>query len=143
MVIILIIVSCTQIDVKSVLEKYLWQKNLVLIFAPVENDEQFVKQQKIINHILPEIRNAELVQWKLVHNDRIVINKETKPHLFTKPFYKYFKVNPDEFAIIIIGKDGVEKLKSNKLISYESLVGHLDISLEFHHTLDEIKKLNL
>lgn len=118
--------SCARADVQQLFENYLWEKRIILVFAP-DREHEFLKQQvNILDRNENGLKNRDIIRWVFINHDLVSVDGKHMPHLGTTPFYEAFKINPKEFAFILIGKDGEEKLRRNNVVEIEELFSIID-----------------
>lgn len=122
----LLTTSCTRADVGDAFERYLWQNRILLVFAPRLNNSDFQQQISALEKAQDELKERDIVLWSFVNLEQVIGQSEHKAHLSTNPFYKEFDVNRRDFAVILIGKDGEEKLRQNKALKIETLLDTID-----------------
>lgn len=102
-----------------------WEKRILLVFAAEETAAQ--KEQLEIFDRNPEgMKERELVVYeitgsKVVHPDGSQSGKEAADKL-----RKHYEVSEQQFSVILIGKDGSEKLRQNEVLSAEKLFAVID-----------------
>ncbi|MEM7617307.1 MAG: DUF4174 domain-containing protein [Pseudomonadota bacterium] len=116
------ITGCKNDDVALLFDQYIWEKRVLLIFAPEFENKLLKEQSDIINKNTAGFKERHLVTWILVDNEYVTIDQEYKPQLPVGIFYEYFNVKNDEFTVILLGKDGEEKFRqNNKLLTKQKL----------------------
>lgn len=120
------IASCSGADVGRLMEKYMWQKRVLLIFSPALENKEFQQQDALLEQNKTELKERDVTVWYIIHNDRVVVDGHIKPQLGTPPFYKHYAISPDDFTIILLGKDGDEKLRKKNMLKAEKLFSTID-----------------
>lgn len=121
-----LVTACSAPDVGRLFEQYMWKNRVVLVFTPqFENANYKAQLQEVLAH-LTALKERDVVVWTLENNSRVSVNQEHKPQLPTRPFYKHFKVDPDQFSLVLLGKDGTEKLRKNSVLSMKELFSTID-----------------
>lgn len=93
------------------LDQYRWKNRILLVFAPDPQDQHLMDQLSLLN-----ASRAGLVDRDL---KVIVVNPKSNTSLPTadsKHLYQVYKVEKDTFRVVLIGKDGTEKLRTNQPI---------------------------
>lgn len=108
------------------LDDYQWKNRLVLIFAPAENNRIYKEQIEELNSSAEGMRDRDLKVFHLFREgasfgDEKQLNNSTVDTLYNK-----FKVEPGNYLIILIGKDGTEKLRKSSLLKTEKLFALID-----------------
>lgn len=94
------------------LDQYRWKNRILLVFAPDPQDQHLMDQLSLLN-----ASRAGLVDRDL---KVIVVNPKSNTSLPTadsKHLYQVYKVEKDTFRVVLIGKDGTEKLRASQPIS--------------------------
>ena len=89
-------------------------RRIVYIFGSGEQEAQVVQQYKLFQERGPECRERDL--------DIIIVQKSVDP----KRLYKHHGVHLDSFAVVLIGKVGTEKYRSDQITQPEELFGLID-----------------
>ncbi|MEM9591611.1 MAG: DUF4174 domain-containing protein [Pseudomonadota bacterium] len=97
---------------QSTLDRYQWDKRPVLVFAPSERDRNHAEQIEILKAGLPGLAERD-----------IVVLSDTNPQK-SKPFRDTLRI--EGFEVVLIGKDGGVKLRSNTPVSLEQLFQRID-----------------
>lgn len=124
---VITISACETHHISEVFEKYLWQKRVVLVFAPDLSSELLLEQEKMLTQDEEGIKERDIVKWILVKGETVVVDGRHQPHMPTGHFYDYFELNSDVFTVMVIGKDGTEKLRQHHTtISLDELFAMID-----------------
>ncbi len=96
------------------LDELRWNERVLLIYAPVGSEKQLGRQEALLR-----LHDAELTERDVTP---IVLRTRTEnPEIF-----KRFKLSDAGFTLLLIGKDGGEKLRSHEVISPETLCRLID-----------------
>ena len=110
----------------SVLEHYLWHSRLLMIFAPsIENPELKAALSQI------ELQESELIDRDLVvglfiQNGVSELGDSTLSPAYATDMSTLFSINEGEVSTILIGKDGVEKLRFAEIPDLEQIFSTID-----------------
>lgn len=83
------------------LDQYKWKSRLLLIFAPSGDDPNYLEQQRMLEGREAELAERETLVMQLV-------DAPTQPP--TLPLRERFGIGIDQFAVVLVGKDGGAKL---------------------------------
>lgn len=119
-------VSCSRADVGTMFEDYLWQNRLVLVFSPRADDGRLSRQREYFAETADGLKTRDIVQWEFVYLESVTVNGTQKVHLSTNPFYNEFDMGIRDFAVILIGKDGEIKHRTDKPIASQELFSIID-----------------
>ncbi len=123
----LLLAACSSLDVGRLMEEYLWEKRVLLVFTPSADHPHYQAMNQRLPGLPESLRQRDVVIWRIIEDTQISINGELKPQLPTKPFYDYFKVEKGSFAVILLGKDGEEKHRGNKDIGTSCVETIIDL----------------
>ena len=97
------------------LSDFLWKNRLLLVFAPNADDQQLQDTFRIL-----KLNHAGLEERQMV------VIRSLASHDGLDPLRQRFEVTPDEFRIILIGKDGGAKDQSGRVIDICSIFNLID-----------------
>jgi hypothetical protein len=89
-------------------------RRIVYIFGSGEQEAQVAQQYKLFQERGPECRERDL--------DIIIVQKSVDP----KRLYKHHGVHSDSFAVVLIGKDGTEKYRSDRVTQPDQIFRLID-----------------
>lgn len=120
------VVLHAQADEEFQLSHYRWENRLLLIFAPSQKSADYKKQLEELQGREDGMLDRDLKTFRLFTEETSIgdgheINKE-----IVESLYRKFDVQPGSFAIILIGKDGTEKLRKESLLNTGKLFGLID-----------------
>lgn len=120
--------ACAEASVPQFMESYLWQNRVVIIFTPAVNDLTYGMQHAALSkdEMQQKLEERDIVRIDIIGDERVTINGETKPRLFSSPFRAYYNVLTQEYGFILIGKDGEEKLRSSEFVLPDTLLNLID-----------------
>jgi len=104
----------------------------VLVFAPGLDDPQLVEQFNRLKAAPIDLKSRDVLYVPIVpegHNQPIPGSRVPTARLSEDELAAmrhHFKVEPDEFLVILIGKDGEEKLSSRSPVPVERLKSLID-----------------
>jgi hypothetical protein len=94
----------------------------LLVFSPSANDPRAEKQLQIISPHAAEANDRAMPVITLAHDAPVTVFSLTEQ----KNLRSRFHIAPNQFVVILIGKDGGEKLRSAQPIAYEKLAATID-----------------
>jgi len=113
-------------DVGQVFESYLWQKRVVLVFSPDQNNRSYSNQMRVFDAVQAGMLERDIAQWVIIENTLVTKEGGILPHVGTPKLYRHFDVSTQKFTVILLGKDGEEKLRSHDVVSPEKLFALID-----------------
>jgi hypothetical protein len=98
---------------EDVLNEYRWKNRPILLFAPSKADSAFQQIDKNINGLQDELDDRDIVLFQLFTAGKsaagdTLLDEETAAEL-----YRIYDVNPEAVTLVLIGKDGGEKLRQH------------------------------
>lgn len=100
------------------LEAYKWEKRLLLLFATSQDDTELVRQKELIRNNRSGIDERQLEVLDLVPGSNAASMRED--------LLKNFDVKAGSYTLLLIGKDGQEKYRSQKAIPLEEVFKIID-----------------
>lgn len=101
------------------------QARPLLIFAPTTTDARLEIQLRTLQEHAAQASDRQLVPIGLVYRNPSPTAAQLSPEEETV-VRRRFNVDPTAFVVILIGKDGGEKLRSSKPFSMQQLNGTID-----------------
>lgn len=106
------------------LTKHRWKDRLILVFSNTSGNPSAVEQLARFKDEMKGMEERDLLVYCIT--PKRVIGPKGESEMTADWFYKYYKVGKDEFNVILIGKDGGEKLRSEELIPPEKIFELID-----------------
>lgn len=113
------------------LENHQWQNRILLIFAPSAQHPSYQQQLQQF-----EGQEGELIDRELLvvhsfatgnsHVNGLAANRQLIEAASTDRLRQQFSITPDEFAVILIGKDGTPKREERSPISLTVVFDQID-----------------
>lgn len=97
----------------------------VLIFAPRPDDPQMEIQVRTLQEHAAEAQDRDLAVIAIPYGSPSPSRLQLVPEE-CEAARRRFHVSPEDFAVILLGKDGTEKLRSGKPISMNTLSATID-----------------
>lgn len=94
------------------LENYRWQNRLLLIFAPDTTDSDYRRQRAWLEE--QELRDRDLLVFYFFDQDPGYLANKLIPVEAAAVAQEQFEIDPEQFAVILIGKDGGVNLRSDQ-----------------------------
>lgn len=108
------------------LSDYRWKNRLILLFAPDLKHTSLRQQHELLRADQQGLDERDLLVFSVLPNQ--VINEETntKKTESAAELRKRYHVSKEDFLIILIGKDGSEKLRSDTVVTRGELYARID-----------------
>jgi hypothetical protein len=97
------------------LKTFQWKNRLLLVFAPSAADPEVQKQRSLVEEKSSGFHDRDLLVFILAEQ------KGGEKALETQ-----FRIRPKSFTVLLIGKDGTEKLRQDSVIQPEKLFRVVD-----------------
>lgn len=110
----------------GLLERYTWQNRLLLIFAPSAEDSRLRQQQEILASNADGLLDRDLVILRLLPDSEPRIDNQPAGGVDSASIYRDFAVEPGDFRLLLVGKDGTLKLSSDSPVPTARLFGLID-----------------
>lgn len=110
----------------KMLEKYKWKKRPLLLFAPSAQNAAYHRQKEVIQANKAGLEDRDMVVIELIGEDSVIVNGTQQKGLHGKELRSRFEVPQEAFSVILVGKDGTEKQRSNEAVALEELFGLID-----------------
>jgi len=114
--------SCENSSIDDVMEQFLWQKNIILIFSPYHDQTAFKAQIEALANDREALKAHDFVIWEFIFDDTSTLNGHHKPQLPPRAFFKHFGVDSDVFSVIVLGKDGEEVLRRGEVVGGDEIL---------------------
>ena len=108
------------------LNAYQWENRLLLLFASSEEDQAYLTLKKEIDRQAMEVKDRDLlIFYVLERGESRLDQKHLSPDqaLFLK---KHLSVASGRFTIILIGKDGGEKIRQESAVDLKEIFAIID-----------------
>jgi len=97
------------------IEKHQWQNRVLLVFSTLENENTEMQITELMNQ-KDELLERDLILYQIDEKsiNELISNNEIE--YSSRLVYEYYRVPQSEFRVILIGKDGGNKLSKNQYI---------------------------
>ncbi|OUJ74226.1 DUF4174 domain-containing protein [Hymenobacter crusticola] len=95
-----------------------WQKRIVLLYAPTSDNAEFKQQKSLLAQEQGATRSRDIQVLELVATQLSAADKQY--------LQQQVKVDPAQFAVLLIGKDGGVKLRQKEALTTQELFGTID-----------------
>ncbi|WP_161889856.1 DUF4174 domain-containing protein [Pontibacter russatus] len=109
------------------LEKYKWKKRPLLLFSPSGSNPDYLRQKENIQADAPGLRERDMVVVvELVGPDKVYIDGALQRRRRSQTLRARFRVPPESFTVLLIGKDGTEKSRNTSPVGLDKIFGRID-----------------
>jgi hypothetical protein len=108
------------------LNSFKWKNRLLFFFASSEEDRFYLALKEEITRQGMEIRDRDLLVFEVFEKGESRLGKEHLSSGQVLALRKHLSVRSGQFMIILIGKDGGEKLRQDRLVELKEIFGIID-----------------
>jgi hypothetical protein len=127
-----VMTSFSQQSSKQPLASLTDRNRVLLVFAPASSDPNFANQQKFFKDQASQASERDLIlipvlaKWTSNDTDLRKENASFTSETEQTSLRTRYKIQPTEFTVILVGKDGGEKLRSRTPVTMEKLSELID-----------------
>jgi hypothetical protein len=110
-------------EIEFTLSEYQWQNRILLVFAPSTDSSQYRQQMKAWQADVAGVDDRDLKLVQILGTGENQIDGRSLTSASAERLRQQFGINPEEFAVILVGKDGTEKQQSQT---------PMDLAMLFH-----------
>lgn len=111
---------------QSTLDPYRWENRLVLLFATDTTDISLQKQFDLLTKEKEKVTDRDLIFFLIGTENGRTSDAQILANIETQALRKKFNVPENQFAILLIGKDGTEKLRRWEVIKPQEIFDLID-----------------
>ncbi len=119
------IASCMQAQ-ENPLAKHRWEHRVILVFAPDTESTDFQQQLDILTSDSAGMKDRDLFVYHLFPKGGTVADGGDLAAETVRALRQRYRIEPSDFTTILIGKDGGEKLRTEKPLPLEKLFDTID-----------------
>ncbi len=112
--------AATATQAQSALETHTWQDRVLLVFAPNPSSQWLATQRQIVRSAGSAFADRNLIAVEVV-GDQVIGASNTAAYL-----RNFYRVPPEAFKALLIGKDSGVKLVSSEPLSAQQLNATID-----------------
>jgi hypothetical protein len=113
------------LDATRLMPDLIWEKRVLLVFTPDEQDAGFRRQESILQSINAGLDERDMTVIRAFADDRVVLDEQSHAQSAAS-FYQRFAVSSNEFRVILVGKDGTVKLDRDSAVTGDDLFALID-----------------
>jgi len=98
----------------SALDAYTWKKRVLLVFTAHPKHALYQEQIKAFEQATAGVLDRDLVVFKVVGNEGYTPDHKRLTKFQNQQLRKHYEVPSIQFQVILIGKDGGEKMRTIK-----------------------------
>ena len=108
------------------LNTYQLKNRLLLIFAPAKDNPDYQRQMQLVEGKLAGFQERDLIAIELLAEGTSQAEMQTLNEAEAASLRSEFNVAPEEFRVILIGKDGTAKRRDQKPVAPEVIFNQID-----------------
>lgn len=108
------------------LSNYLWENRLLLVFAPSEADPNYQQQMQSFEATQAGFADRDLLLIELLADGNSHLNDEAIAQEDVEAVRSRYGAAPEDFTVILIGKDGTQKRQDIEPVSAEAIFSEID-----------------
>lgn len=113
------------LEADRVMAEMVWEKRVLLLFAPDREGADLRQQDAILTAAGRGLIDRDLVVIRAFADDLVSLDGRRHPES-AAGFYRRFAVDPAEFRVILVGKDGSVKLDRSGVVADDDLFRLID-----------------
>jgi hypothetical protein len=108
------------------MDDYKWQNRVLLIFSPNTYNPQYRAQVETLKNKRSGINERDLKIFYVLEQSSASVKDALIPDDASKELRNDFDIPQADYAVILIGKDGTEKLRTGEALSTDKLFKKID-----------------
>jgi hypothetical protein len=108
------------------LSDYLWQRRPLLLFAPSESDPRLIETMRRIEASQCDFVDRDMVLGRIVTEGTSSLDGNVVDNNQAQMLFSDFGIGADSFSVVLIGKDGGEKLRVADVPDLEAFYAVID-----------------
>ncbi len=109
------------------LSAYQWKNRLLFLFATSEEDPSYFSLKKEIEHQAMEVLNRDLLIAHVLEKGESRLGEVRLNSGQALSLRKQLSVPPGQFMVILIGKDGGEKIRQDRNVELKEIFKIIDV----------------
>ena len=105
---------------------YLWQSRPLLVFAPNEGDPRLVETMRRIDASRCDFIDRDMVLGRIVADGTSTLDGQVVDTARAQRLASEFGIGANGFSVVLIGKDGGEKLRVNDIPDLAAIYAVID-----------------
>jgi hypothetical protein len=105
---------------------YLWQRRPLLVFAPTENDPRLVETMRRIEASRCDFADRDMVLGRIVTEGTSTLDGNVVDTNQAQRLRSALGIGANSFSVVLIGKDGGEKLRVNDIPDLQAIYAVID-----------------
>jgi hypothetical protein len=116
---------CLSMNATDTMQKFIWKHRVLIIFAPDSANTKLSEQNAILSQAAEGLAERDVRILRVFADGEPTLDN-VQQQQSSKGFYQLCDVDPAQFRVILIGKDGSVKLEQSVPVSAGTLFGLID-----------------
>ncbi len=112
--------------VAAELSDYLWQRRPLLLFAPTDSDPRLVETMRRIEATRCDFVDRDMVLGRIATDGTGTLDGDVVDTNQARQLFSQFGISTNGFGVVLIGKDGGEKLRVNDVPDLQAIYAVID-----------------
>ena len=108
------------------LSDYLWQSRPLLVFAPTDSDPRLLETMRRIESSRCDFADRDMVHGRIVTDGTSTLDGNMVDTNQAQRLRSEFGIGANSFSVVLIGKDGGEKLRVDDIPDLEAIYAVID-----------------
>jgi hypothetical protein len=108
------------------LNQYQWKNRLILIFSPSDSDSLFQDANHAITLHEEELLDRDIILFYLFEKGESTVNEASIEPKVVNSLRKTYQIEPGKFTLVLVGKDGGEKLRQQDSFDFQVIFDRID-----------------
>ena len=116
---------CLSMNATDTMQTFIWKHRVLIIFAPDSANTKLSEQNAILSQAAEGLTERDVRILRVFADGEPTLDN-VQQQQSSKGFYQLYDVDPTQFRVILIGKDGSVKLEQSVPVSAGTLFGLID-----------------
>ena len=112
-------------DARDTMQDLIWKHRVLLVFTPDSEHKKYKRQNGLLAGMIEGLLERDLVIIRAMADGNLLFDDEPQSQSVTG-FYQLYGVDPGDFRVVLVGKDGTIKLDQVTPISSDALFALID-----------------
>jgi hypothetical protein len=108
------------------LSEYQWKNRLLMVFAPSARDARYQKLAGELESQMHEIIDRDLLVFHVFDIGQSRVNQTVISKPAANALQKRLSITSGQFTVVLVGKDGGEKLRQESPVDLEEILSLID-----------------
>ena len=108
------------------LDEYKWERRILIIFSPDTKQSEYQNQIKELKGQKEGMKERHMLIVHVLPGELAKLQLEEPKEINQEQLRDRFDIQREEFTVLLIGKDGGIKMKSNQALEIKDIFGRID-----------------